>query len=75
MNTGEQEVRIMEHVTSRKAKGNTFTVVARIKNKKEKKTFKKEFQKMIRKCNHLLEGGISFELLIITNDKCSHLGE
>lgn len=62
-------------VITSKEKKKSFTVIARIKREKDIKLFRTEFQKMIRRCNHLLEQKIGYELIVVSDDRCSHLEE
>lgn len=47
-------------------------MIIRAKKEKEAEVLKKEFQKMIRKCNHLLETEMGYELIITKSDKHNH---
>lgn len=53
-------------------KDTRITMIIRAKKEKEAEVLKKEFQKMIRKCNHLLETEIGYELIITKSDKHNH---
>lgn len=64
----------MKRTTSRNKK-QTMTVIARIENKEDEKVFTKEFQKMVRNCNHLLKNEIGYELITISGGTHSRQGE
>lgn len=65
-------MRKVKSIFSRKQKENMVTAIVRLTTEKEEEILKKEFQKMIHKCNHLLEKGISYELIVIRADEHNH---
>lgn len=57
-----------EIVASRRDRKRLIATV-RVETEEDAELFRKEFQKMIRKCNHLLKSRMGYELIIIQQDR------
>lgn len=67
-------MRKVKRVINRGNNTSDLTIIVKANDDDEMKIVKKEIQKMIRNCNHLLEKNMNYELITIQHPRGSHQG-